>query len=111
MRRDIVLVSPQRSVAVHDHRGSLGCESILVGITADARHAANTEIEWRQFETAVFTLCKPGLVEERDDERAETAVDMETDVVSRSQRTERNDVVLITIREVDGGPYELSDRG
>ena len=81
----------------------------LVGITTNARHPADTEIERGQFVTAVFTICKTSLFEERDDEGTETTVDVETNVVFRGECTERDDIILIAIREVDRGAYELRD--
>ena len=81
----------------------------LVGITTNARHPADTEIERGQFVTAVFTIRKTSLFEERDDEGTETTVDVETNVVFRGECTERNDIILIAIREVDRGAYELRD--
>ena len=78
-----------------------------MGITTNARHATDAEVEWGKFVTTVFTICETSLFEERDDEGTETTVDVETNVVFRGERTERDDIVLITVREIDRGAYEL----
>lgn len=80
-----------------------------MGITTNARHPADAEIERCQFITTVFAICETSLFEERDDEGTETTVDVETNVVFRGECTERNDIVLITIREVDRGAYDLKE--
>lgn len=80
-----------------------------MGITANARHPANAEIKRRQFVTPVFATCKTSLFEEGNDKGTETTVDVETYVVFRSECTERDDIVLITIGKVDRGPDELRD--
>lgn len=80
-----------------------------MGITTDARHPANTKIERRQFITTVFAIRETSFFQEGDDERAETAVDVKTNVVLGSKRAECDDIILITIREVDRGTYELRE--
>lgn len=80
-----------------------------MGITTNARHPTDTEIERCQFVTTVFAICETGLFEEGDDEGTETTVDVETNIVFRGECTECNDIILITVREVDCGAYELRE--
>lgn len=81
----------------------------LVGITTDARHPANTKIERCQFVPTIFTICETSLFQKGNDERTETAINVETNVVFRRQCTERDDIVLIAIRKVDRRTYELRE--
>jgi hypothetical protein len=64
----------------------------LVCIAANARNTLHTEIEGLSREA--------GFLEERHDERAETAVHMQTDVTPLGELTKCRDVVLTSIGEV-----------
>ena len=81
----------------------------LVGITTDARHSTNTEIKRGQSVTTVFTVCKTSRFQEGDNERTKTTVHVETNIVSCCQCTERDDIVLITIWEVDCRTHQLRE--
>ena len=82
-----------------------------MGITANTCHSADAKIKRGQFVTTVFTICKTSLLEEWNNEGTETTVNVETNVISRGECTKCDDIVLITIWEVDCGAYELSDIG
>lgn len=117
---DVVLVPPQLRVPVHDDRVTLWRKSVLrrgrsagqnlgistsaylVRVAADARHARHAEVEG---------LHRPetGLLDERHDEAAQAAVDVQTNVILLSERAECGDVVLVAVGEVDGRADELVD--
>ena len=69
-------------------------------VAADARHTTDPEVEWLQ-------RPQPRLLDERYDERPETAIDVEADVVAVCQVAEGDDVVGIAVGEVYCRPHEL----
>ena len=71
-------------------------------VAADARHAAHAEVEGREGPES-------RLLDERHDERAQAAVDMQADVVPVRKVAEGGNIVGIAVREVDRGADELDD--
>ncbi len=71
---NVVLESTQFRSAVEDGGETFGTEAVLVGIARDGSNPINAEVEWLSL--------KACLIEERYEERAETAVNVKQDVVS-----------------------------
>ena len=71
----------------------------LVSVAAYASHALYPEVEGLDGE--------PGLFKEWHDEASEAAIDVQADPVLGSELSECDDVVLVSIREVDCGANEL----
>ena len=68
-------------------------------IAADTGDTLDSEVE--------RPYGEPGLLQERHDEAAQAAVDVQADVVLGSKLAERDNIVLAPIGEVDGGANEL----
>ena len=62
-------------------------------IAADTGDTLDSEVE--------RPYGEPGLLQERHDEAAQAAVDMQTDLVLVRELAKGNDIVLAAIREVD----------
>lgn len=73
-------------------------------ITADAGNSWHPKIEGQQLEFTVFTPGQPSLLKIWHDEATKTAIHMEADLVCSRQLAQCSDVILATIREVDGRP-------
>lgn len=80
-----------------------------MGITTYACHPTHAEIKRCQFVTTIFAIRETSLFEEGNDKGTKTTVDVETNVVFRGECTESDDVVLVTVREIDRGAYELGE--
>lgn len=96
---DEVLVCTERAVAVEHDGAALGGESVLVGIDADAGDSRLAEVE------ASLLLVRgreAGLLEKGDDEGAQTAVDVQGDLVGDGKTGEGRDVVYQAMGEVRG---------
>lgn len=78
-------------------------------VAANTCNTSYPEIERRNRILPTLTIGKPGLFKVRHDEAAEATVDVKTYIVRVRERTERHDIVLITVREVNGRAYELWD--
>jgi hypothetical protein len=65
---------------------------VLVRVTADASDPLDAEVERSGWEA--------GLLKEGHDERAEAAINVQTDVVLLRKLTKRDDVVLAAVGEV-----------
>ena len=70
-----------------------------MGIAADTGDTLDSEVERPHGE--------PGLLQERHDEAAQAAVDVQADAVPRRELAQRDDVVLAAVREVNCGAYDL----
>lgn len=95
--QDEVLVAAQLAAAVQNYGVTLGGKSILVGINADTCHAWLAEIE------ATLVLVgrrETGTLEESNDKRTKTAVDVEGNLVSHGKAGERRDIVNQPVRVV-----------
>ena len=74
-------------------------------ITADARHAFDTEVEGQQLEALI--VCETCGLDKGHDERAQAAVDVHADIVLVRELPESHDVVLAPVGEVNCRPNEL----
>lgn len=72
------------------YRGALGGKAILVGVAGDGSDAMAAEVEGRDLDSAFH--------EEGHNEAAETAVHMETDAGSLSNRAQLGNVVDDAVR-------------
>lgn len=96
---DEVLVCTQRAVAVEHDGAALGGKAVLVGIDADAGDTRLAEVEAA---LVVVRGREAGLFEEGDGEGAQTAVDVQGDLVGDGQPREGRDVVDQAMGEVGG---------
>lgn len=87
--------------SVEDSRVTLGRKTVLVGITADAGNTLQSEIKEQSFETSTL--------EEGNQERTQTAVDVEPDVLAKGELGQSRDVVDDTVGEV-GSRADQYDR-
>jgi hypothetical protein len=76
----------------------------LVGIATDARDASDPKIKRRQLVIPSLPDRQPGLLEVRHDEATKAAIDVHTYVVGGSKFTKRDNIVLISVWEIHGGP-------
>lgn len=74
-------------------------------ITAYACDSPYSKIERIQLVFSVATLRQPGFFQIRDDKAAKTTVDMEANVVISCEFPEGNDVILVSVREIDSRSY------
>ena len=81
-------------VSVEDDGVALGRETVFVGIAAYAGDAFKAEVKELRFET--------GAREKRDNERAETAVDVEWDLAFDGKTGEGGYVVDDAVGEIGG---------
>ena len=70
-----------------------------MSVAAYAGHALHPEVEGLDGE--------PGLFKEWHDEASEAAVDVQTNLVLGSELSERDDIILVAVREVYCGTNEL----
>ena len=70
-------------------------------VTADRSHALNSEIEWFYLEAR--------LLEERHDEAAQTAINMQAYLVPLCEFAKCYNIILASIRKIDCGPNKLYD--
>jgi hypothetical protein len=74
----------------------------LVCITTDTCDASDLEVKRCQHIFASFSMSQSSLLEIRQDEAAEAAVDVKANAMRGSQGTESNYVILVAIWEVYG---------
>lgn len=98
VRGDEVLVGAQGSGAVENGGVALGSEAVLVGVAADASDALEAEVEELSVEA--------GALEERHEEGAQAAVDVQRDLALDGELGERGDVVDDAVWEVGRGADE-----
>ena len=84
----------------------------LVCIATHARHPLHPKIKWLQLIPDIslcvhLTTGKTSAFKEGNYERSKTAVNVETNVMPQGDLAEGYDVVLVAIREVDGGANDL----
>lgn len=72
-----------------------------MGITANTRNTFYSKVEREQLVAALLSVCKSSGFQEGNNETAETAIDMKTDIILGGELTESGDVILVTIWEVD----------
>jgi hypothetical protein len=72
-----------------------------VGVAADARYTLDTEVEGLRREAR--------FLEEWHDEATKTTIHVEADLVFLCEFAECNNVVLASVRKVDGGAYDLME--
>ena len=72
-------------------------------IAAYTRYAANSEIKRTQLVFPSFAIRQPAFLEIRHDKAAQAAVNMQPYVAGGGEFAQGNDVVLVAIREIDGG--------
>lgn len=71
----------------------------LVGVTADRGDTVHSEVESLDREAVVL--------KERHDKAAQTAINVQPDVVLLCKLAQCDNVILATIREIDCRPYDL----
>ena len=115
---DVVLEAAELRILVHDDRVTFGRKTVLhiflldvntaslrgrdiylVRVTADASDPFDSEVEWLYRES--------GFLEEWHDEAAQTAVDVQAELVLRRELAKRDNVILAPVWEVYSGTNEL----
>ena len=86
-------------MAVSKRRCVFEGKAYFVRVAANRSDALDTEVEWLDGET-----CR---LEEGHNEASEAAVDVQTNLVLGSELSERDNVVLVAVREVYCGTNEL----